>query len=387
MNVSLLILVITFLNCYIGYSLKSPKVSIRMNCYWKIHQKGDTSQILWFSYFHTVSRRQYMKSSLVVEEPLEHASSTSKSTNINQTIIPASQLASFRSGKLPIVFLKSAFPTDLIDRLRFDSKSLESFGNGIPSAGVAKGLDIAHTIRKDVHQVWLSSPGQILNVDSTPFVGDLDMRRTLFNTVEQLRRELVNGENYRRGSDDPVMTEEERLQLYYNSIWGAQAQDDQGVQSRMQSNTNEALLDGIDRLHPGYIELSYLSYSKGSFYRRHVDRFQTKSDIKRDSIRVVSFILYLGSDDDTSRYWDTNTDGGCLRVYGVENVKQLKSQGVAYHNPLDTIDTDLNTGEEYIDVAPLPGTLLLFDSCKVPHAVRETHRSRRCLVGWFGSLI
>lgn len=299
-----------------------------------------------------------------------------------QQFIPQHKLDSFRTGTIPIIYIPSIFSSEVIDQIKNDAKALEHFGGGVQSAGVAKGFGLEQNIRKDVHQLWLSTPGQVLCVDSTPYVGDLSARQKLFDTVEQIRRELMHGTNNSDDTDWYFLSESERRQRYYDSLWGSKTEE----VSISIDEQNSNIVQGIDILHPSHIELSYLSYSKGSFYRRHVDRIKSEGGQKRNSNRIVSFILYLGSDDDVFRDWDPNRDGGCLRVYGKESVECLKHQGVKYTSTNDDeIDLDLNTGEEYIDISPSPGTLVLFDSSRVPHEVRETHRSRRCVVGWLGS--
>jgi Rps23 Pro-64 3,4-dihydroxylase Tpa1-like proline 4-hydroxylase len=299
-----------------------------------------------------------------------------------QYIIPQHKLERFRSGDIPIIFISSLFPSEVIDQIRNDAKALELFGGGVQTAGVAKGFGLGQSVRKDVHQFWLSSPGQVLSVDSIAYVGDTSIRHKLFDTVEQIRKELVYGSNNSDGTAWIFLSESERKQKYYDSLWGFEnAQISIAVDEQ-----SSGLVQGIDTLHPSHIELSYLSYCKGSFYRRHLDRIKNKGDKNRDSNRIVSFILYLGSDDDGNRDWDPNRDGGCLRVYGKENVECLKQQGVKHSSKNDDgIDLDQKIGEEYIDISPSPGTFVVFDSSKVAHAVRETHRSRRCVVGWLGS--
>lgn len=301
-------------------------------------------------------------------------------TNEYPLIIPQNKLEKFRSGDIPIIFISSLFSPEVIDQIKNDAKALELFGAGVQSAGVAKGFGLEQNIRKDVHQLWLSSPGQVLCVDSTLYAGDFSARQMLFDTVEQIREELVHGSKY--SNDGHFLSESERMQRYYNSLWGSENEQISVAVDEQDSD----IVQGMDNLHPSHIELSYLSYSEGSFYRRHVDVIKSEGARKRNSNRIVSFILYLGSDDDEDRDWDPNRDGGSLRVYGKENVECLKLQGVKDSSISgDEIDLDLNIGEEYIDISPSPGTFVLFDSSKVPHAVRETRRSRRCVVGWLGS--
>ena len=80
----------------------------------------------------------------------------------------------------------------------------------------------------------------------------------------------------------------------------------------------DGVIEGIQLLNPQMIELSYLSYYPGSFYKRHIDTFTSNNRSKR----VVSFILYLGGDStssgDESSSWCLETDGGALRIYGEE---------------------------------------------------------------------
>lgn len=96
------------------------------------------------------------------------------------------------------------------------------------------------------------------------------------------------------------------------------------------------------------IEIHYVQYPKGGFYRRHVDDFDSAEP--RSSRRHVAFICYL-----TPLGWRP-ADGGALRVF---------------------------VGDKHTDIQPSPGTLVLFDAFKVQHEVLPTARERDCLVGWF----
>lgn len=109
------------------------------------------------------------------------------------------------------------------------------------------------------------------------------------------------------------------------------------------------------------MELSYLWYEPGAFYKRHVDTF-TDPNSSRIYRRSISLILFLG-DPTSNRPWDVDCDGGALRVFSGDDL-----------------------GESYEDFSPEPGALLLFDSATVPHQVLETHRTRACIVGWFNTL-
>lgn len=97
-------------------------------------------------------------------------------------------------------------------------------------------------------------------------------------------------------------------------------------------------------------ELQILRYPPGGYYRRHLD-----VGAPRVVRRAVSLLLYLTPDD-----WGT-ADGGQLRVW---------RPGAA-----DDADAAL-------EVAPSAGTLVLFESAQLPHAVSTCRRERLVMVGW-----
>lgn len=86
-------------------------------------------------------------------------------------------------------------------------------------------------------------------------------------------------------------------------------------------------------------------FPEGTFYKRHLDRFE------KDSSRVFSFIFYLNQ-----------SAGGDLILYD-KNGKVL-----------DTI-------------VPIAGTFVGFMSEDFPHEVRLTQKERRSLTGWMHSKI
>lgn len=103
-------------------------------------------------------------------------------------------------------------------------------------------------------------------------------------------------------------------------------------------------------------ELLYAYYPQGGFYRRHRDAILGSASV----LRTYSLLLYLNKD------WQ-GTDGGYLRMH------------------MDSGGDELPEGEvpNYIDVAPKGGTLVLFDSEKVPHEVLDTNSERLAVVGWY----
>ncbi|WP_428328707.1 2OG-Fe(II) oxygenase [Mucilaginibacter sp.] len=84
-------------------------------------------------------------------------------------------------------------------------------------------------------------------------------------------------------------------------------------------------------------------YEKGSFYKKHLDRFQNNSD------RAYSIILYLNEG------WKT-ADAGELRVYDVNNVSR--------------------------DISPDGGKSIFFKSDELVHEVLPTNKTRMSVTGW-----
>ena len=104
----------------------------------------------------------------------------------------------------------------------------------------------------------------------------------------------------------------------------------------------------------------YVHYPHGGYYERHLDDHHDVapgSSAGVASRRAVSFILYLTPVDDP---W-TAEHGGALRAFC----------------------TRKDSEDEPIDYLPMSGSLVIFDSCRVEHAVMPTRRKRTCLIGWF----
>ena len=90
-------------------------------------------------------------------------------------------------------------------------------------------------------------------------------------------------------------------------------------------------------------EFHFAHYPIGTYYKKHVDTFQT------DSSRMLSVVLYLNEG------W-AEEDGGQIVLYP-------------------------ETGEKLV-VQPEMGTMVIFNSLKVPHEVLPTNKSRYSLTGW-----
>ena len=95
-------------------------------------------------------------------------------------------------------------------------------------------------------------------------------------------------------------------------------------------------------------EFHYATYPEGTFYKRHLDVFQT------DSRRTLSVILYLNDED-----WSAS-DGGELTLYLPNEAGEI----------------------EPLDILPKGGRLAIFDSKTIEHEVKVVHRTRYSITGW-----
>lgn len=85
-------------------------------------------------------------------------------------------------------------------------------------------------------------------------------------------------------------------------------------------------------------------YPPGTFYKKHLDRFE------RNSSRRLSFVFYLNES------W-TEADAGQLIMYD-------------------------QSGKVVKEIYPMPGSFICFLSDEYPHEVKSAHRERRTLTGW-----
>lgn len=123
---------------------------------------------------------------------------------------------------------------------------------------------------------------------------------------------------------------------------------------RGQAVAGDRYLDGLDALRGQLNQAFYLGledfeghfalYPPGAFYQKHLDRFRD------DDRRAVSAVLFLNDD------W-LPEQGGALRLYLADGTER--------------------------DVYPQAGTLVLFLSADLPHAVLPATRERLSLTGWF----
>lgn len=106
-------------------------------------------------------------------------------------------------------------------------------------------------------------------------------------------------------------------------------------------------------------EFHYAQYPVGAFYRRHVDAFNDAASGQSTrqptgGERSLSVVCYLNDAD-----WQA-TDGGQLVLY-------VAADGGA---------------EQRVEVLPLAGRMVVFDSRTVPHEVLPARRLRYSLTGW-----
>lgn len=94
-------------------------------------------------------------------------------------------------------------------------------------------------------------------------------------------------------------------------------------------------------------EFHYALYPEGTFYKRHLDTFQN------DGRRKLSMVCYLNKED-----WKPE-NGGELTIYTKENEKE----------------TELN-------IYPLSGRVVIFESQELEHEVKPVKVPRLSITGW-----
>lgn len=94
-------------------------------------------------------------------------------------------------------------------------------------------------------------------------------------------------------------------------------------------------------------EFHYAVYPEGTFYKRHLDTFQN------DSRRKLSMVCYLNDED-----WQPDF-GGELTIYLDDNGK-----------------------EKPLDIYPMQGRMVIFESQVLEHEVKPVKRERLSITGW-----
>lgn len=94
-------------------------------------------------------------------------------------------------------------------------------------------------------------------------------------------------------------------------------------------------------------EFHYALYPEGTFYKRHLDTFQN------DDRRKLSIALYLNEPNWQPEY------GGELAIYLPED-----------------------TQEKTIEISPIQGRMVIFESQELEHEVKTANQNRLSITGW-----
>ena len=125
--------------------------------------------------------------------------------------------------------------------------------------------------------------------------------------------------------------------------------DSVDLSERVLLDKNQAFVDYLNQTcYLGIVdtEIHFAKYGVGKFYRRHRDTFQSKKG------RVLSVIYYLNID------W-IPAHGGKLIIY-----------------------TNKHNLETAVEIAPLAGRMVCFESEKLDHEVTEAFSERFSVTGW-----
>ncbi len=161
--------------------------------------------------------------------------------------------------------------------------------------------------------------------------------------------------------------------------------------------------EGEHVIHRKETEAAYLYYDKGGYYDWHFDTpslRKSKEERQREQNggvenhrRAFSFLLYLGgheADPTTGevRPWDASRDGGELRVFPsitldeqhrrIVGAPTMKNNGAGGSGLVG----DPTDQEDFVDIVPEEGTLVIFKSEAICHQVLATNRERLVVVGW-----
>jgi predicted 2-oxoglutarate/Fe(II)-dependent dioxygenase YbiX len=206
-------------------------------------------------------------------------------------------------------------------------------------------------------------------VDSAPKTSELQHQQ--MSTFLELKAEKTNqGDHVRRDSVHFLARDEAiscGLEEHYELLMSIASHLNDNLNFR--PSDHEAVFPGTNDkplTNPALIQIA--EYNQGGFYVAHSDNSLSSSDgdgpTIRTSFRHYTCILYCNED------WRANSMGGALRLYP------------GSRNCLKPIDATKRL--DYVDVNPINGRLLIFDSCLV-HSVNEVTQSRqarRALTLW-----
>lgn len=135
-----------------------------------------------------------------------------------------------------------------------------------------------------------------------------------------------------RRSDRICWLDDELIQVSFSEL--------QQLLTEIQTHVNRTFYLGLR-----HIELHAAIYEPGCHYERHLDQHQYSD------VRVITTVFYLNPE------W-TFHDGGLLKLY------------------IDECDA--------LDILPIMGRLVLFDSARFEHEVTpSSHKDRFSITGWF----
>jgi hypothetical protein len=137
------------------------------------------------------------------------------------------------------------------------------------------------------------------------------------------------------------------------------------ILDNLRTTLDTTISSSSSKLDPKLMELCYVYYPQGGYYRRHCDAVPNSAS----TLRKYSLLLYLNPPS-----WDPITNAGQLRLHfdGREDDDDNFPPG-----------GDVGKEPNYIDIDPIGGTLVLFKSELIPHEVLNTYAERYAIVGWY----
>uniref|UniRef100_A0A7S1UVY2 Fe2OG dioxygenase domain-containing protein n=1 Tax=Grammatophora oceanica TaxID=210454 RepID=A0A7S1UVY2_9STRA len=227
--------------------------------------------------------------------------------------------------------------TDQVFFLSASSSSLTN--NGDREKG--GGLEAVQTVLRGVAPWLIASgfggfhldEGATRGVDSEPIQGvkQAPSARGWIGVPDGMQISLYDGSHEEKGTE---------------SATGQGDDDDRGG--------GDYYLAHVDGCSDSVAELGLLGWLRSIYLRR----------------RYITCILYLNatSDEEQEDGWDTDRDGGCLRVF--------------HHHRRPDDDENDNDHSEFDDIAPMGGRLVLFSAQHMVHAVLPTFRRRLACTVW-----
>ena len=128
--------------------------------------------------------------------------------------------------------------------------------------------------------------------------------------------------------------------------------------------------------------IQFAEYGSGDFYVAHSDNSldsHDENDLIRRNFRAYTCILYLNDNN-----WDVDIDGGALRLYPHTQEYRTPEEAVDASNVKEESYNDDDDEKSFVDISPINGRLLIFDS-RLVHSVNEVlslTKVRRALTLW-----